>query len=386
MATPAELADRYARALLAREADPTDASNHAIQVSQDALAAAARAGSPGLKNDLTRELARHLTPDCPDRAFGILANTAGMIVEWGADPAIALDPILDRLPGMFAGVPGMVEQLEKHFGTYNLDGVPPEKWRPVAENSEEARLAVRAFLALRFAGCAAMAMLARSPTLRVAARRRADLVETADAARPDNPYAYYVSEVLGMTDETELLVIDVPRRLGFRVRLTGVRNNFHLFTLLQGELLNHPTAAGWTGPKSHPLAVALARAERMADEVPPGEWQDFAGGGQSGGDSAVWGYYQWPALRPDGTFQLQSQVPQGQLPWWVWGEMKPTDIAELAGVRPVLLGPPEVERHWSANFFMPIHPALRSGTAVTAVLTPAEVAGWLDRFCLGTAG
>ena len=46
MPTPAELVDRYAAALLAREADASDANNHTIQVTQDALCAAADRGTP----------------------------------------------------------------------------------------------------------------------------------------------------------------------------------------------------------------------------------------------------------------------------------------------------------------------------------------------------
>jgi hypothetical protein len=380
MPTAAELADRYAQALLAREAGESDEINHTIQVTQDALAAAVASGTPQFKNDLVRELAKYLTANCPIRAFSIIANTAGMVVELGADEGIALPAILDRLPAMFARVPPMVEQLEKHFGTYNLDPVPPEKWRPVTEKSDEARLAAREFFSLRFAGCAAMTMLSRSPELRIEARQRTELVESANAARDDNPYAYYISEVLGMTDGEELLVIDVPRKLGFRVRLTGVRNNFHLFTLLQGELLNHPTAANWTGPKPHPVAVDVARSARMIEDIPPAEWKAFAGPGGHAYDAAVWTYYEWPAVQPDGALQLQTQVPKGQLPWWVWGEMKPTDIAAFDGQRVVLLGSLEVTRSWGVSFFSPVHPALRSSATVTAVLGTDEVAQWLDRF------
>lgn len=379
MTTPAELADRFAAALFARESGNSDAVNRTIDVTQEALGKAGSAGTTQAKNDLVRELAKHLTPAAPPRVFGIIANTAGMIVEWGGDPAIALPRILDRLPALFAGVPDLAEKLERHFGTHNLDQVPMEKWRPIAEASEEARLAARAFFSIRFTCCAAMAMLVRSPELRIAARRRIDLVEAADAARGDSPYAYYLSEVLGMIDGEEITVIDLPRRLGFRVLLTGVRNNFHLFTLLQGELLTHPSAADWPGFRPHPLAVALARGDRPAHEVPPEEWKSFAGESGHGWDRAVWTFYQWPAVQPDGSLQTEADVPRGQLPWWVWGEQKPTDIATFEGRRVVILGPLCVSRSWGANFFMPLHGDLHPSATVTASLSSEEVVNLLAR-------
>ena len=97
MPTAAGFADRYAQALLAREADSSHATGHTIEVAQDSLAAAAEHGTESFRNDLVRALAKHLTPDCPIRAFGLLANTAGIVVEWGADPGLALGPW--RSPG-----------------------------------------------------------------------------------------------------------------------------------------------------------------------------------------------------------------------------------------------------------------------------------------------
>jgi hypothetical protein len=380
MPSPAELADRFAAALFACENDATDSVRHTLQVTSDALCTAARGGTAETKNELIKELTKHLKPDCPMQAFGILANTAGMIVEWDADPGIALPAILDRLPTMFGNVPEMVEKLEKHFGTGNIDEVEPEKIRPIAEASREAYDASREFMALRCAGCAAMTMLARSSALRIEARKRSALVESADEARDDNPYAYYISEVLGMVDGLEVLVVDVSRKLGFRVLLTGVRNNFHFFTLLQGELLSHPTAVGWKGEQAHPLAVAIARSERMIADVPQAEWDAFTGGSGHGFDRAIWTFYQWAAMQPDGSLQRQDQVPPGELPRWVWGETKPTAIWEFEGQRVVLLGPLEVGRTWGVNFFLPVHPGLRSSVTVTGMLSSEEVEHWLARF------
>src|SRR5271168_3784519 len=110
--SPAELADQFARALRSRETENSDAINHTVQVTYENLCGAARDGTQTVRDDVVRELTKHLTPSYPLRAFGILANTAGMVVEWGANPGIALPAVLDRLPEQFAGVSAMVQTLE----------------------------------------------------------------------------------------------------------------------------------------------------------------------------------------------------------------------------------------------------------------------------------
>ena len=42
-------------------------------------------------------------------------------------------------------------------------------------------------------------------------------MQRAEAARSDNPYAYYLAETLALVDDERLLILDTTRRLGFRV-------------------------------------------------------------------------------------------------------------------------------------------------------------------------
>jgi len=306
--------------------------------------------------------------------FGCIANTCGMIVEWGGTPGIAIEPILDRITSLIERVPDFLEAMQTHLGIDHPNRISEDDWPKIGADHPEHAWVIGEWYALRFIGCAAMALLSRDVEARKRARQRIALIQRAEAARSDNPYAYYLAETLGMIDDERLLILDTTRRLGFRVHLTAIRNNFHLFTLLQDALLAHPTAKDWPGPRTRPLVIALARSERMVPDISPNEW---AADPQGENDTAIWTYHTCFGLKPDGT--LMTMREGGPIPHWVWGEGKPTEIPEIEGERVVLIGPLEVPRSWSLGFFAPLHPALRSEVRVTAVLDGAEYDDWMQR-------
>ena len=340
----------------------------------EALTQFARQANSASQNSLLHTLSAAFSMRQSNWEFGSLANTCGAIVEWGGDPGIAIEPILDRITEQFGRVPAFVLEMGEHLGVEHPNQVADADWRKLGEEHPDQAWVIGEWYALRFNGCAAMAMLTRDVEARQRARTRIDLIQRAESARSDNPYAYYLAELLGgMVDDECLLVLDVTRRLGFRVRLTAIRNNFHLFTLLQDALLAHPTAADWPGPRVRPLLVSVAKGERMLPSISPSEW-----GAEGESDSAIWTYYAWSAFKPDGSFTTMNDS-KPQLPAWIWGEMKPTEIPELDGERVVLLAPLEMPRSWSAGFFVPLHSALRSAVVIECVLSDDEYAASIDR-------
>lgn len=357
----------------ARQDDPDSVQRFAQAYQQ--LTEFARHADRAEQDRLLYALAEPMTAKESNWEFGCIANTCGTIVECGGDPGIAIEPILDRLTGQIERVPDFVELMQTHLGVEHPNRVTEDDWPTLGREHPEHAWVIGEWYALRFTGCAAMAMLCRDVEARKRARGRIDLIQRAEAARSDNPYAYYLAEVLGMVDDEQVLVLDVPRRLGFRVHLTALRNNFHFFTLLQDALLSHPTANDWPGPRPRPLVVALARSERMLPDISPNEW---AADPHGENDTALWTYCTWPALKADETLQTMEES-KPHLPPWVWGEGKPTDILLVAGERVVLLGPLEMPRSWSLGFFPPLHPALRSAVRVEAMLNAAEYADWMRK-------
>jgi hypothetical protein len=380
--SPSELADRFVKLLLERTAtNDADDVRQRFQKTYEFLESVFQSRSAEERDPVFHALAERLNdPALPDWEFSCVANTCGIAVENGADPGYALPPILDRLVGQLRGAQEMSNKLVELVGTSNLETIPEDRWDELANRSTETALRMRQFLSLGFCGRSAMAMLCRSAAVRDQARRHEQLVLAAVEARPFNPYAHYLAEVLLATDGEDVLVLDLDRNLGFIVRLHAVRSNAHFFTLLQDALLAHPTAAEWTGERAHDVLVQIAKGERMVDTVSAAEWQATGLINEKGEvfDRAIWQFYQWPALQPDGSLETMEKAHPYH-PWWVWAELYPRDIVELDGMKVVLLTQPEMPRRWAIGFVAPVHPALRSSVEVRSVLRPESVAGWLQR-------
>lgn len=379
--SPTELADRFISLLKERTAtNDADEVRARFQKTYEFIESVFQSRTAAERDPVFHAIARRMAePDVPVWEFACAANTCGLAVEHGADPGVCLDPILDRLTEQFRGVPELSQKLTELIGTPNLETIPEERWEELANRSPEAAARMREFLGIVFNGRAAMAMLCRSAELRQKARRREELLQLAHDGRQFNQYAHYVAEVLFAVDDDDVLVIDLEKQVGVMVRLHAVRSNAHFFTLLQAALAGHP-AMGWQGEMPSALLTSIAKGDRMIDSVSPAEWQTGGTMNEKGEvyDTALWQFYQWPALQPDDSVETWEKA-QPYHPWWVWAEMSPRDIVELDGMKIVLLGKPEMPRRWALGFLAPVHPALRSEVVVRSVLSPASVQGWLNR-------
>lgn len=294
------------------------------------------AGSGDSLDELLRRVAPTVGAPDPFKA-AILAMVCGTLIEWGADPAGVADLLLARLPGFLAQAESVADRPDAEEFAANPDGF-------------------RAAQALSLMLLPVMAVLARGMRYRQAARANPDLVRGVEALRERNREADFVATTLGFTDGMELVVLHPGEGKGFRVELEAVHKNFHLFTLLQGELIG---GGHLPGEAVDPAVIAVATGEA----APEGPVHDHA----------RFHYYTWGGLRPtDGT-------ARADLANWVWGEGVPADIPELGGERVVVLTPPVLDRSWNGGFFANIHDALRSAARVVGVLTADEVAGYVGR-------
>lgn len=150
----------------------------------------------------------------------------------------------------------------------------------------------------------------------------------------------YIVEVLDMLDDEPLHVIDLVNGGTLcRYRVFGVRNGFHLMTLLEGH-----------DPRE--------LREREVDHV-----------------RSQYGWYTWPALarRDDGTFTASGL---GAL---LWGEPRSVDLPCFEGVRTIIRAEPAFVRSWDTNFVVPIHDALRERLVLEHELDGDEARPILER-------
>ena len=68
----------------------------------------------------------------------------------------------------------------------------------------------------------------------------------------------FVATMLQVLDDEPLLVLQVEQQKGFKVRISGIADNFQLHTMLEGAIIG-PPAKGWVdgeGPSRMPLPSA----------------------------------------------------------------------------------------------------------------------------------
>jgi hypothetical protein len=288
----------------------------------------------------------------------LLALGCGAIVEHGGDPLVAIDAILARLPSALSDAAKFHVDC---LGERDRTGEPPSFFfrdePSVTRNAEPGMRNAEAWDALEPFCRGAITMLARSPEARGRARNQMELRDLAARLTADHDYAAYLSEILDVLDDEDAIILHPEEKLGFRVRIRGIADNFQLHTLLAAELIGDPFD-GWISGRPIPPRVAAAARDKPASD-------DLIAEGR-------FGLFQWRGL------QLDGSLPPGfdGSAFWLWGEGRPADIERFEEMRVVLLGPPAYVRTWNAARRFDAMPA---DLSVVEKLPRAEVDDWLRR-------
>ncbi len=261
-----------------------------------------------------------------------LVVASGALVENGGTPLESIDAVLDALRAATNALLTAGSALE---------GVDLDRGNAPAGLGELALAWVPAFRRLVIG---AMARLARSVPARQRARahRELDTGMRRLAELCEGWHIRYILAILDMLDDTPLLLVETETGAITRYRATGIRNNFHLITLLEGL---------------DPFELAARRDQLVR---------------------ASRGYYNWGYLGI--TSNLARDVIQTMIP----GDARATDLPQFEGTRVVVRTPTGVQRSWDFAFVAPIHDALRSTLEVEQVLTASEARALLE--CMAAAG
>lgn len=297
---------------------------------------------------------------------GFVALCCGGLVERGAGPDIALGVVVSRLRGVLADAAAFAEAALKLAGPAESFGADADLAAMVDELGSQVaqdhpRLAW-AWAATDLFGRASIAMLGRSKTGRQAARRDPELVGGLARLAGVQPVANWLSQLLAVLDDEDLLILHPGLGRGYRVRVSGLADNLQLHTLLAGALVGDP-AQGWLpGQRPSAASLAAARGEAVAGDSPVVQ--------------AVFNLVEWRALDAAG------RLPAGgDNAHWIWGEGAPGDIEPFEGLRVILLGDPPNARSWPAEARFP---GLAAEFTVLEQLDTAAVRAWLKR--LAAAG
>ncbi len=299
----------------------------------------------------------------------LVALCCGAMVENGADPLLATEPIMQRLPEAFAEATLYVEACEEAAQHAHA---PSEQGESATEEDEEEDAVERfgeqigptmpvqanAFMALDPLGLAAIAMLSLSKESRRHYAGHEDLILAAHRLAPYHGRASFLMDMLLVLDDEPLIILHLASRRGFRVRIVGVADNFQLHTLIMGRLIGDEAAGFLPGESPEPEVVAAALDQPVDDT--------------HSSVSGVFNLFNWPALTPE------MGLPEGMdgARWWVWNEGRPADILPFEGTRVVLLGAPPYQRAWNAGRRFPNMPA---EFHVEEHLSHEQVDDWLNK-------
>ncbi len=317
-----------------------------------------------------------LMPDADPGIAGELAQVCGSLVETGCDASQAIDPILARLPDVLAQAERFLSAcLNAGEGDSSELGPHELVERHGPEIARRLPAEARAWEAVGPLCLGAIALLARSPAKRKQVRADAALLERARAVAGVHGAAGFLTKMLQVLDDEELLVLSPEPKVGFRVRITGVGDNFQLHTLLAGAVV---------GPAEEGLFPGVVGTIREGEAEPPhpGRPLDARAVGVARDlpctrhEPAVYSHLQlwtWEAVRPDGHLPDDAMANHD---FFVWNEGVPADIPPFEGVRVVLLGDVRFSRSWNGGRVFPFMPA---DLRVEEKLSPEAVDDWLRR-------
>ncbi|HEY0075518.1 MAG TPA: hypothetical protein VGB77_15580 [Abditibacteriaceae bacterium] len=343
---PSTLAEAVENLIALQEGtfDPKQFQQACVEVTQQGMKAD--------KSQRDQALAQLKTPieQSASLPAALIALVCGALVEQDADGMVVLDTILTRAAPIlreaaaFAAYchakgqdknPGAEDNSEINFlERYGAEVAP--------EHPNEAM----AWDALDVIYMPLIAMLSQSSQARRMAKqheRYAPALETYINTAPiSHGGADWLWKMQQVLDDEELLVIHRGEGKGFKVRIGGIADNFHLHDLLAQNLIGNPT-------------------------------EGLLSGQVHNGGEGVWDLVNWTGLHTSS----DEANNWSKAEHWIWGEGVPADIKSFEGVRVVLLEPSSYVRTWdpSQNSFCNMQATLE----VQEVLSPDVVQDYLKR-------
>lgn len=306
-----------------------------VSAPESALAASSPRTGPRLAGLLSRMPAWHAA---------VYAVVVGALVEWDADAVACAPPILSGLQRSLTRANEFVRLWREHFG--DDEDLPNPSEMPDGEVQKRLGPDYGAVWNAPYFGWhtlhmwekASVAVLA-DPRVRRTLPNRAELLEAAEHLEPEFGDLQCVVRALLLLDDEPLLVMDRASGKAFRMRMSGIADNYQLQTLLAGSLIG-----GGHLPGQAPSPEAVANSSTAVIDLT--RLDDL----------------------PHFTECFNFAEPSGR---WIWGATTPSRIPVVDGIRQLVLDPPIYRHVYRALRFLPRVPA---GLELEAVLDPAAAA------------
>ncbi len=328
-------------------------------------------GTNAPREDLDAALRRmeELVSDLPLLPSALLAVGCGALIEYGGSTDAVAGAIFQRTSdALQQAVPFVRACQDAARARPSETSDPEDAERCVEEYGEQVSTQMpegaQAWSALEMLCNAAIAILMRDASLRQYLGSYEPFTTALQAFPVQNSAIECIRKLIQILEKEELIVLHPALRRGYRVRISGLGDNFQLHTLLADALIGD-AAQGWLpGERPDPVVVAAAKDGPCPQTVEENRSFPIARG--------VFNLWNWQGLQSDGT------LPTGntQSRYWIWNEGTPADIAIFEGTRVVLLGPQPYNRTWSAGRYFPFIPGQLE---VLEILTQDRAEDWLTR-------
>jgi hypothetical protein len=301
-----------------------------------------------------------------------LAGICGGFIERGADPERGVDVLIAGLPRLLDPVVAFVEACRQR-GKQGEESPVRTHMKAVAQAMPEAKRALDAISAYCLG---TIAHLARSPAARLRHGRNAELLSKLNVVRWDTGNTGFLWKMLQVLEE-ELVILGPALKLGWKVKISGIGDNFQLHALIGGHLVGRPEDGKYPGvvsihsqqPEPGPGVPLPPRAVATQTNAPCT--------GQEPGFSSRIQLWNWTALQKDGTLPAN---PISAHEHFIWNEGVPADILPFAGVRIVLLGDSTIHRGWNGGR---IFPFMQASFEVVETISADMASDWLGRIAAG---
>jgi hypothetical protein len=270
----------------------------------------------------------------------MVAIACGALVEQGAHPYIAIHAIITRL-GEAVGEASQFAQacLDQAKANGVAEDQAIDRYGQALSRTMSAQ--ANAYSAMEIFCRPAVAMISRSKRARRAANDEGRLVSRLKRFPIHHDMLHWLSQLLAVVDDEELIVIHPEYQLGYRVQIEGIAGNHQLFVLLEDALIGDEKQGWIPGDAPRPQIVAAATQYNQYNHLTP---YVFA-----------FHYTSWEAYHPDGYLNITDNADE-----WLWPEGIPADIPKINDQRVILLGPTPFTRTFGINsIFEGLEPSLQ---------------------------
>lgn len=283
---------------------------------------------------------------------GLTCLICGSLIEFGGDPKIVVDHIIQQLENHLTATESFLSLAEQ-------EGWEGNKLSPkqldffFAKDTD----ALKANITASYVVLAAMTSICRLKEARQSIRTNTPLIHQVVQLEDEVDNLYYLKQVLYSADDLEMVILHPQSETGLKIKADMIQNNFHFFTLVQDLYLTQfGSEQIFTGLSINEKAVHVAKGGSLSEK------DDLS-------DHALFGFYDFNALDEDGN------LPAAVMPAnWLFGEGTLHHIPKLSGVPVVILGENTLgDRSWDITFCTPVHEALKPKLEILEILSRDQV-------------